>query len=103
MIKLSNSEFEIVEAMKKLSPDFKDVFESPQGKRALEHLEHRFNVNDTTLSFISTGEVDDKHMLFLEGCRAVVLYITDMVEYDEREAAELLEASRSEIIDELAT
>lgn len=79
----SQNEFEV---FSRLVDDFRDVFNTPQGQRVIEHLEGRFHVLKTTLSVDLYGAecatVDPNLALVNEGQRSVVLYIRDLIRTD---------------------
>ena len=60
--------------LKQLELDYKQVFNSPEGKNVLEDLKKR-------CSFYSTSHIkgDSHESAFLEGTRSVILFINNML------------------------
>jgi len=60
--------------LKQLELDYKQVFNSPEGKNILEDLKKR-------CSFYSTSHIkgDSHESAFLEGTRSVILFINNML------------------------
>lgn len=101
----SQSEFEV---FSRLVDDFRDIFNTPQGQRVIEHLEGRFHVFKSTLSIDLHGAecaaVDPNLALVNEGQRSVVLYIKDLIKTDLdalRERSASMKNNLAHIIDEV--
>ena len=60
--------------LKQLNLDYKQVFESDNGKKVLEDLEKRCSYHTTTHI-----KGDSHESAFLEGTRSVVLFIKNML------------------------